>query len=511
MSAVSTAVFASAANDRDVHLVTSYCPDNYLDLKIQGEKLIVSGVLSTGFDSPFWAMFRIRSNDTYQLETEYVNITPGVSFSTELSLSSVTEFASFEIYTSGERYGTYWSYIWHNIYIEPDGAGGFKFCTSPILENNLEKESYWINPGACLGRNIPKEIRDLSDKIVENAKSDYEKVFLLYKWVVDNIYYDYDAYYSNTFFITTSVSSVLANRRSVCEGYANILQALIQAQGIPCITVSTYALGLNTAGKWTDEYINTIIANHAHNEAFVDGRWVVMDATWDSRNEYRNGEYIKKNANCFLYFDISPEVFAGDHKIIYRPKASEEDTPSSWAQKEVMYAICEGFVPAALQGGYRKSITREEFCELIIDMLCRKDGMSFDEYIKTKQITLNHKAFSDTSNEHILAASALGIVNGRGNGLFAPDAYITRQEAAVMLARAAKTAGITSSNSEELSFADSDKFASWAVDSIAFVTALASRSGTRVMAGTGNNLFSPLDAYSREQSIMTVYRLYECL
>ena len=57
MSAVSTAVFASAANDRDVHLVTSYCPDNYLDLKIQGEKLIVSGVLSTGFDSPFWAMF----------------------------------------------------------------------------------------------------------------------------------------------------------------------------------------------------------------------------------------------------------------------------------------------------------------------------------------------------------------------------------------------------------------------------------------------------------------------
>ena len=42
---------ASANADRDLHLVTSYCPDNYLDLRIKGEKLIVTGVLSTGFDS----------------------------------------------------------------------------------------------------------------------------------------------------------------------------------------------------------------------------------------------------------------------------------------------------------------------------------------------------------------------------------------------------------------------------------------------------------------------------
>ena len=143
---------ASANADRDLHLVTSYCPDNYLDLRIKGEKLIVTGVLSTGFDSPFWAIMRVSSkNSFYTDEAEYVNITPGKTFSTEISLSSVTEPVSFVVYTSNERYGTYWSYIRHSIYIEPDGAGGYRFQTSPVLENNLEKESYWINPGRYLG------------------------------------------------------------------------------------------------------------------------------------------------------------------------------------------------------------------------------------------------------------------------------------------------------------------------------------------------------------------------
>lgn len=58
--------------------------------------------------------------------------------------------------------------------------------------------------------------------------------------------------------------------------------------------------------------------NHAHTEAYVDGRWIVMDATWDSNNEYRGGTYITKAPNGFYYFDITPEAFALDHKTTSR-------------------------------------------------------------------------------------------------------------------------------------------------------------------------------------------------
>ncbi len=504
MSTAPAMTLASTTGNRDLHLITSCCPDNYLDLTIRGEKLMVSGVLSTGFNAPFWVKIDVKSNDIN------INITPGKSFSTEVSLSSVTKPTSFKVYTSSERDGTYWGYIWHSIYIEPDGAGGYRFPTSPVLENNLEKESYWINPGNYLGNQRYDKIQVLSDEIVQDAKSEYGKVFLLYKWIVENIYYDYDAYYGRSS-VDTSVSDVLANRRSVCEGYANLLQALIQAQGIPCIKVATYSLGLGTGGEWTDKYSSATSSNHAHNEAFVDGRWIIMDATWDSNNEYKNGKYINKTADCYYYFDISTEALAGNHKIISRPKAAEIDTPGSWAREEVMSAIGEGFVPAALQSNYREGITREEFCTLIMAMLYRKNNMSLHEYLRSKQVTLNPGTFTDTSNEYILAANALGIVSGRGNRLFDPDAYITRQEAATILARVAKTAGITSANCASVSFADSGKFGAWAADSIAFVTALAGNSGTRVMAGTGNNMFSPLATYTREQSIITVFRLHKCL
>lgn len=57
---------------------------------------------------------------------------------------------------------------------------------------------------------------------------------------------------------------------------------------------------------------------HAHTEAYVDSRWIVMDTTWDSNNEYRGGSYQTEAPSGFCYFDIAPEAFALDHKTTSR-------------------------------------------------------------------------------------------------------------------------------------------------------------------------------------------------
>jgi len=114
--------------------------------------------------------------------------------------------------------------------------------------------------------------------------------------------------------------------------------------------------------------------------------------------------------------------------------------------------------------------------------------------------------FIDTDNPDIIAANLLGILNGRGNGIFDPNSGITRQEAAVMLANAAKVMGIKAGTAP--TFKDMDKAASWAQDAIKTVTAIKASTGNNVMNGTGNDQFSPLATYTREQSILTVYRLF---
>ncbi|MBQ7566789.1 MAG: S-layer homology domain-containing protein [Oscillospiraceae bacterium] len=81
-------------------------------------------------------------------------------------------------------------------------------------------------------------------------------------------------------------------------------------------------------------------------------------------------------------------------------------------------------------------------------------------------------AFSDVAPAawyapYIGAAYEAGIIAGRGGGIFDPNGAITRQEAAVMVARAAKLRGMTGGASLPETLTDAAQIAPWAVDSVA--------------------------------------------
>ncbi|MBQ7625108.1 MAG: S-layer homology domain-containing protein [Clostridia bacterium] len=90
----------------------------------------------------------------------------------------------------------------------------------------------------------------------------------------------------------------------------------------------------------------------------------------------------------------------------------------------------------------------------------------------------SNSAFSDVKNEwfapFVGTANAFGIVNGVGGGRFSPNGTITRQEAATMVARAAALCGLSNNLTEAdaktilSSFSDASKVASWAKAPLAF-------------------------------------------
>ena len=88
-------------------------------------------------------------------------------------------------------------------------------------------------------------------------------------------------------------------------------------------------------------------------------------------------------------------------------------------------------------------------------------------------------AFTDVSSNawyagYVGTAYSYGIITGAGNGRFNPDGTITRQEAAVMVARAAKLCGMDTEleNYEILNvlaqFTDYVTIAQWAQEGVAF-------------------------------------------
>lgn len=182
--------------------------------------------------------------------------------------------------------------------------------------------------------------------------------------------------------------------------------------------------------------------------------------------------------------------------------------PDEWAKSEVSAAESLNLIPEDMAYGYKNNITRSDFCKLVVNLLMIKGKVSSDDLLVGYGKTTGSSSFVDTADPMILYANSLGIVTGKGQGIFDPYGEITRQDAAVMLARTAKILGI-SNDGGNATYADDDEIASWAKDSVSLISSIKDKTNqSPVMGSTGNNNFSPKASYTKQQAIMTMKRLY---
>ncbi|MBR5479286.1 MAG: S-layer homology domain-containing protein [Clostridia bacterium] len=185
-------------------------------------------------------------------------------------------------------------------------------------------------------------------------------------------------------------------------------------------------------------------------------------------------------------------------------------TAASAFKPEVISAMRSGISPLNLRGDYSRAIQRYEFCEMIVDFIEGKNGKTIDQFLKSKGVKIDKSVFNDVYDaDYVYQVNALGIVGGYGDGKFKPYNSITRQEAATMLMRLAKVMGMEKPNSVAITFVESASLQSWAKEGIDFISACVDKkTGKNVMGGTGNNKFSPLGTYTREQTYMSMVRLF---
>ncbi len=207
------------------------------------------------------------------------------------------------------------------------------------------------------------------------------------------------------------------------------------------------------------------------------------------------------------YVVIEENGLFGYGHIEYRPALPEPSAMSSWAYEEVTAAIEENLVPNYLQNLYLNNINRNEFCDLVIQAIQEVTDQDISDIVKEQTgrdlfSWQKEYPFSDSTSSNVIAAYALGIVSGRGNGIFDPYASITRQEAAAFLMRSAKVLGMDTTQIVNAGFQDDGSVGVWFKDAVNFVYQI------NVMSGTGDNTFTPLGNYTREQSYTTIYRLF---
>lgn len=181
--------------------------------------------------------------------------------------------------------------------------------------------------------------------------------------------------------------------------------------------------------------------------------------------------------------------------------------PAPWAVPEVTAAIDAGLVPFTEQTNYPGAITRLDFCRMAARLVEQRTGMTMAQFLDSRGVTIEVGKFKDTGDPMILAMNALGVLNGRGSGVFDPQAGITRAEAAALLSNTAKLLGIRGKGAAPV-YTDADRFPSWAAEQIANIATITHRaSGKAVMGGVGDGRFLPDAPYTREQAYITAYRL----
>jgi len=185
---------------------------------------------------------------------------------------------------------------------------------------------------------------------------------------------------------------------------------------------------------------------------------------------------------------------------------------AGWAVPELQTAVSDGLYPDALRGAdLTQPVTRAEFAAVAVKL--------YETLGSTTAPISPSGTFTDTQDLNVLKACALGITDGVGGGLFAPDASITREAAATMLTRVYKALnweGWTLADNADYTahlldtrdvtpFADVAAISTWARASVSFM----SKYG--IVNGIGGNAFSPQGTSTRQEAIIIANRLYTAI
>jgi hypothetical protein len=190
-------------------------------------------------------------------------------------------------------------------------------------------------------------------------------------------------------------------------------------------------------------------------------------------------------------------------------------TPSEWAANAINQAIELGLIPKELQSDWQTPITRLDFCKLAYTLYTKLRNGAVVMSADNKFNDIGN--LSEDDNYMIGTVAGLGIVSGYEDGTFRPYNEITRQEAATMLMRTAKaldTDGLIVNLEIIADFVDCTDTADWAMEGIKYCYSSGIMSGVdeqHEVFGNPKVTFDPYGTYTREQAMVTFYRLYDKL
>lgn len=301
-------------------ITTGFAEDDYLSFELTGNELTITGTSED--ENKTYLLVQVNNVETGVKRADAVGRMDSDSrYDVSLSLGRLPVGEYYvDVYGNDERYDYYTSIVLSGVILKKTDSDLY-FEAAPVFGQNLRihdgnernELDQQMTSSTKSTAEFTEAVNSLAEEITAGIEDDYEKVQAIHDWIAGEIYYDKDYLNGKTKRTNINSIAVLNNKYAVCSGYSNLLHDLLVASGIPDRQVIGFALGVTSDGGWDDMDLKEIEPNHVWNEAYVDGRWVIIDATWDSSNKYEGGTFTEGEGVSQLYFDVSVPFLSNSH------------------------------------------------------------------------------------------------------------------------------------------------------------------------------------------------------
>lgn len=235
---------------------------------------------------------------------------------------------------------------------------------------------------------------------------------------------------------------------------------------------------------------------------------VISDFEWEYLSDCREGIitgkkgdmcYILDNKGKIIDTTAASEIKEVSENLINVQKdglwgyiANPLANPSPWAEDTINNMFNFGYMTSDTAYNYQNNITRAEFCDILVSAVEKKTNTVFPINERT--------VFDDTTDINISKLVNARIIDGVSEAEFAPNDYLTREQAAKIFAYMGNNFVNWEPISVGTKFIDDVDISEWAYESVYLMQA------NSIMEGYEDGGFRPYIYLTKEQAVAMMYR-----
>ena len=292
-------------------------------------------------------------------------------------------------------------------------------------------------------------------------------------------------------------------------------ETMKEIYSVPILTKGSAGISTAYATDENGQMIYLYLVPYAPKDETVSQMWILTDRQGQTKPEYEIVDGIGRRQYCsqsvivakdgsLIWYNDAGRIYCYENAANMEPGIFR-DTKNHWAKDQIALLAGEDILNGTGDGYFspETKVTRSQF----VQMLSKFSGEDCSAYTTDE--------FADVGSGDWYAPAVAwavehGITTGSGNGLFSPNAPITRQDMAVMLQRYVEKVAKEELPQENaiMEFTDASSIAVYAKDAVAAMQTAGIING---ISDGGSYRFAPEAQATRAQAASMIAGLYHVL